>query len=58
MHADYCTWCLVAREIVNDGVSPLEFIQIQKGHSIINLPIIIVLKAKSTDQRTQKSLFP
>ena len=30
----------------------------KKGHSIINLPIIIVIKAKSTDQRTQKSLFP
>ena len=50
MHADYCTWCLVAGETVNDGISPVEFFQIQ-GRPLNQL-ITIVLKAKSIDQRT------
>ena len=29
MHANNCTWWLVARETANDGIPPAEFIQIQ-----------------------------
>ena len=29
MHANKCTWCLIAREAVNDDVPLAEFIQIQ-----------------------------
>ena len=45
MHANYCTWCLVTREVVNDGFSPAEF-KFKEGHSIINLPITIFNKSE------------
>ena len=33
MHANKCTWCLIARETVNDDVPLAKFIQI-KGRSL------------------------
>ena len=55
--SNYCTWCLVTRETVNDDVSPAEFIQIKEGHSIINLAITNFLKKRNRPSRRRRNHY-